>query len=203
MNEPCKHEPPTTIEILASQKPTPSSCALSPNILEICGIIRDIVREELKKLILSTLQDSRCYLNHYGRRLSVPLRLRLRRALRQAVEEPGGSYNDGYGVPPNESRDRYGGQPVRDDACNGPGGADSSSQLARPDQGSVLMIENPLAVEGATGQETNKQFFFIKMQHGYSKEAFHDHLQVPFELPDGTLSFKQPQPPLRQFVGGL
>ncbi|KAG0444639.1 hypothetical protein HPB47_013549, partial [Ixodes persulcatus] len=47
-----------------------------------------------------------------------------------------------------------------------------------------------LVVVRVVGHQNNAQFFDTIMQQGYSKQAFLNDVQLPFELTDGTPSFK-------------
>ncbi|XP_077537027.1 heterogeneous nuclear ribonucleoprotein L-like isoform X4 [Haemaphysalis longicornis] len=62
--------------------------------------------------------------------------------------------------------------------------------LKSKDGCAMVQMGDPLAVERAVGHLNNAQFFDTKMQLGYSKQAFLNDVQLPFELPDGTPSFK-------------
>ncbi|XP_037500916.1 heterogeneous nuclear ribonucleoprotein L isoform X1 [Rhipicephalus sanguineus] len=62
--------------------------------------------------------------------------------------------------------------------------------LKSKDGCAMVQMGDPLAVERAVGHLNNAQFFDSKMQLGYSKQAFLNDVQLPFELPDGTPSFK-------------
>ncbi|XP_018026556.1 heterogeneous nuclear ribonucleoprotein L isoform X1 [Hyalella azteca] len=54
----------------------------------------------------------------------------------------------------------------------------------------MVQMGDALAVERAIGNLNNTSFFGSKMQLGYSKQAFLADMQTPFDLPDGTPSFK-------------
>jgi heterogeneous nuclear ribonucleoprotein L len=54
----------------------------------------------------------------------------------------------------------------------------------------MVQMGDALAVERAIGNLNNTTFFGNKMQLGYSKQAFLADMQTPFDLPDGTPSFK-------------
>jgi len=54
----------------------------------------------------------------------------------------------------------------------------------------MVQMGDALAVERAVGNLNNTTFFGCKMQLGYSKQAFLADVQQPYDLPDGTPSFK-------------
>ncbi|CAL4059557.1 unnamed protein product [Meganyctiphanes norvegica] len=54
----------------------------------------------------------------------------------------------------------------------------------------MVQMGDALAVERAVANLNNTTFFNCKMQLGYSKQAFLADVQQPYELPDGTPSFK-------------
>lgn len=54
----------------------------------------------------------------------------------------------------------------------------------------MVQMGDALAVERAIGNLNNTNFFGNKMQLGYSKQAFLADVQQPYDLPDGTPSFK-------------
>lgn len=54
----------------------------------------------------------------------------------------------------------------------------------------MVQMGDGLAVERAVANLNNTTFFNSKMQLGYSKQAFLADVQQPYELPDGTPSFK-------------
>lgn len=54
----------------------------------------------------------------------------------------------------------------------------------------MVQMGDALAVERAIGNLNNTMFFGNKMQLGYSKQAFLADVQQPYDLPDGTPSFK-------------
>jgi len=54
----------------------------------------------------------------------------------------------------------------------------------------MVQMGDALAVERAIGNLNNIMFFGSKMQLGYSKQAFLADVQQPYDLPDGTPSFK-------------
>ncbi|XP_064484874.1 heterogeneous nuclear ribonucleoprotein L-like isoform X2 [Ornithodoros turicata] len=62
--------------------------------------------------------------------------------------------------------------------------------LKSKDGCAMVQMGDPLAVERAVGHLNNALFFGSKMQLGYSKQAFLNDVQQPFELSDGTPSFK-------------
>ncbi|XP_071520741.1 heterogeneous nuclear ribonucleoprotein L isoform X15 [Panulirus ornatus] len=54
----------------------------------------------------------------------------------------------------------------------------------------MVQMGDALAVERAVANLNNTTFFGCKMQLGYSKQAFLADVQQPYDLPDGTPSFK-------------
>ncbi|XP_076041355.1 heterogeneous nuclear ribonucleoprotein L-like isoform X3 [Oratosquilla oratoria] len=54
----------------------------------------------------------------------------------------------------------------------------------------MVQMGDALAVERAVANLNNTTFFGNKMQLGYSKQAFLADVQQPYDLPDGTPSFK-------------
>ncbi|XP_037803613.1 heterogeneous nuclear ribonucleoprotein L-like [Penaeus monodon] len=54
----------------------------------------------------------------------------------------------------------------------------------------MVQMGDALAVERAVANLNNTTFFSCKMQLGYSKQAFLADVQQPYDLPDGTPSFK-------------
>ena len=54
----------------------------------------------------------------------------------------------------------------------------------------MVQMGDALAVERAIGNLNNTVFFGAKMQLGYSKQAFLADVQQPYDLPDGSPSFK-------------
>ncbi|XP_045625255.1 heterogeneous nuclear ribonucleoprotein L isoform X5 [Procambarus clarkii] len=54
----------------------------------------------------------------------------------------------------------------------------------------MVQMGDALAVERAVANLHNTTFFGCKMQLGYSKQAFLADVQQPYDLPDGTPSFK-------------
>ncbi|KAG0727300.1 Heterogeneous nuclear ribonucleoprotein L [Chionoecetes opilio] len=54
----------------------------------------------------------------------------------------------------------------------------------------MVQMGDALAVERAVANLNNTTFFGCKMQLGYSKQAFLADVQQPYDLPDGTASFK-------------
>lgn len=54
----------------------------------------------------------------------------------------------------------------------------------------MVQLGDPLAVERAIGNLNNVNFFNSKMQLGYSKQQFLSDVQAPYDLPDGTPSYK-------------
>lgn len=54
----------------------------------------------------------------------------------------------------------------------------------------MVQLGDALAVERAVGHLNNLTFFGSKMQLGYSKQAFLNDVQQPYDLSDGTASFK-------------
>ncbi|KAK7077530.1 hypothetical protein SK128_017827, partial [Halocaridina rubra] len=54
----------------------------------------------------------------------------------------------------------------------------------------MVQMGDGLAVERAVANLNNTTFFNSKMQLGYSKQAFLADVQQPYDLPDGTPSFK-------------
>jgi len=54
----------------------------------------------------------------------------------------------------------------------------------------MVQLGDALAVERAIGNLNNVNFFNAKMQLGYSKQQFLSDVQAPYDLPDGTPSYK-------------
>lgn len=54
----------------------------------------------------------------------------------------------------------------------------------------MVQLGDPVAVEQCISSLNNLTFFGKKMQLSYSKQAFLNDVQQPFELPDGSPSFK-------------
>lgn len=54
----------------------------------------------------------------------------------------------------------------------------------------MVQMGDPVAVERCISSLNNLTFFGKKMQLGYSKQAFLNDVQQPFELPDGSASFR-------------
>lgn len=54
----------------------------------------------------------------------------------------------------------------------------------------MVQMGDPAAVERCLGALNNLTFFGHKMQLSYSKQAFLNDVQQPFDLPDGSPSFR-------------
>ncbi|KAG0416144.1 hypothetical protein HPB47_006676 [Ixodes persulcatus] len=68
--------------------------------------------------------------------------------------------------------------------------ATSSISLKNKNGCVMVQMEDHLAKQRAVRHQNNAQFSNIKRQLGYYNQALLNDAQLPFQLPDGTLSFK-------------